>query len=282
MVRARGIPTVLNTDGQEWERGKWGKAARAYWRLCARSARFASTAVICDSLAMQQIYRSRFKVSSTLIPYCVRNNGITEPRVTSFPFDQPYFLAAGRVVPENQLSLIAEAHSSGDRKTRLVILGKLLNDPESIRLAHTVRASEGRVVLGGHLSSPAQFLSVVQNADLYIHGHTVGGINPGLVDAMSVGAHIAAFDTPFNREALGAQGHYWSTGDALTLMMNNDLEADQDLARAARIHARNRAEATFGAEEVADAYERLLIAVTQDADARRVALTTSWEGRLEQ
>jgi len=183
-------------------------------------------------------------------------------------------------VPENQLSLIAEAHSSSGHNKRLVILGKLGDDPESLRLRQIAAASQGRIVLGGHVSSPSQFLSVAQNADLYIHGHTVGGINPGLVDAMSVGAHIAAFDSPFNREALGAQGEYWSTGDDLARSMN-DLEPDQDLARDARVQARNRAESTFAAEEVADAYERLLLAVTRNPEARSVALTTSWEGRLE-
>jgi glycosyltransferase involved in cell wall biosynthesis len=272
MLRAQGIPTVLNTDGQEWERGKWGRAARAYWRLCARGARLSATAVICDSLTMQQIYLSRFKVTSTLIPYCVRNDGAAIPRLTSFPFDEPYFLAAGRVVPENQLSYIAQAHSSHSshsHQRRLVVLGKITEgEPESDRLVKIAGASGGRVLLGGHLSSPAHFLSVAQNADLYIHGHTVGGINPALVDAMSAGAHIAAYDTPFNREALGARGQYWSTGGALASLMNDlladqasqdgqDTQDSQDGVRDSRVHARSRAESTFGAEEVADAYESL-------------------------
>jgi len=125
--RATGQPVVLNVDGQEWLRDKWGPLARGVFRASARMARHCANALIADCAAMGDVYRDEFGAPTTVIPYCqpdlpwhpdpdaVRRHGL-EPG--------GYLLIAGRHNPENNLDRVAESISASRLDLPLVVLGQ--------------------------------------------------------------------------------------------------------------------------------------------------------------
>ena len=121
-------PVVLNTDGQEWIRGKWGKAARAVFRLSATVAGRTATALVSDSVEMRRIYLSDFKAGSTVIPSPLAPT--CRPRQTQRRlFDASawspgrYFVTAGRLIPENRADWIAKAYVAASVDQPLLVLG---------------------------------------------------------------------------------------------------------------------------------------------------------------
>jgi glycosyltransferase involved in cell wall biosynthesis len=130
----------------------------------------------------------------------------------------------------------------------------------------------------GHVADRGLFLSLLANARVYVHGHSVGGINPSLVEAMTVGARIAALDTPFNRETLFDGGEYFAAPDGhLTRLICQLATESASVAGERRHRVRIIAASRFDLKEVADAYERLLERVAGRGVWDSTAVGTSWQ-----
>lgn len=277
--RLTGQRTVLNTDGQEWLRGKWGRAGQAYFRNSARIARWSASALVADSVGMQDIYRGQFGADSTVIPYCwteidhdERLGALEDLGVEPYGYN----LIAGRLVPENNIQRVAQAFVDSGARTPLVVLGAANYDSPVVGDLRRLAESCPRLILGGHVGDRAAYATLVRLAGTYFHTHSVGGINPSLLEAMGCGARIVALETVFNREALGEAGEYFSDfGLELPALMRrldtSGLEPRlRDLARA-------RARSRFGLDEVCDAYEELLLGVARRPRKAKTALQTRWE-----
>src|SRR5207247_8340699 len=122
------------------------------------------------------------------------------------------------------------------------------------------------------------FRDLLADARGYIHGHSVGGMNPSLVEAMASGAAVVALDTTFNREVLGSGAFYFARDPASVRRVLQQL-ADTTPSELDhyREQLRTRAMERFDLVPVADAYEQLLAAAS---DARRGTMTrlaTRWE-----
>ncbi len=282
VCRALGQPVVLNTDGQEWLRGKWGRVARGVFLGSAHLARWGSGALVSDCRSMQAIYRERFGADSTVIPYCRPE---VEPADGSGALDaagveaRRYFVIAGRLTPENRIDAIAEAYVRTALDVPLLVLGAANYRSEvAANLARLEAEAPGKVLVGGHVDDRRAFTSLLANALGYVHGHTVGGINPVLVEAMACGARIAAVDTPFNREALAGCGDYFAIGlGDLGPVLQRIREEPAEDGEARRGAARARAREQFDLGDVADAYEQLLAAAAGRSAWKTARLVTRWE-----
>jgi glycosyltransferase involved in cell wall biosynthesis len=279
LLRRTGVPVVLNTDGQEWLRGKWGKAARSYFRWCARRAARAASALVSDCNAMRDLYADEFGADSTVIPYCW--NGVVDD--TGDDADAPmfatgsYFVTGGRMVPENNIDFIAEAYVETAHETPLVVVGEANYDSPVVRRLHELAAGDARIRPIGHVASRRGFRDLLANARAYLHGHSVGGMNPSLVEAMASRAAVVALDTPFNRETLGPSAICFRRDrddvqrvvQQLTDLTVPELERYRDALQ-------KRAFESFDLVSVADAYEQLFLAVSETG-CERATLTTSWQ-----
>lgn len=275
--RWSGRAVVLNTDGQEWERSKWGVAARRYFRWCARVASRCATGLVSDCQAMADVYRDDFGAPSTVIPYCVPAQPIaaaTDVCTRLGVAPGGYFVIAARWNPENNVDALAEAYGATDLTLPLLVLGAAnYRSPVATRL-ETLAARDSRVRIVGHVDDRDQFFALLGAARAYLHGHSVGGTNPSLVEAMHAGAFVCALDTPFNRETLGEAGRYCTVEDAgaaLRAVVALDAETDQHTRDAARLRAAER----FDVPSVVDAYERLLLAAAR-APRTPVTVPTRW------
>jgi len=278
-----GQRVVLNTDGQEWLRTKWGTAARRYFRFCARAAGRSANALIADCNAMRNIYLRTFGADSSVIPYCW--NSITNPTaagegtaLTRSLSPDGYFVTGGRLVPENNIHTIARSYIMTSHPMPLVVFGRAnYRSPVQDELFELAQR-DPRVRLLGHVESRGAFQSILRGARAYFHGHSVGGMNPSLVEAMGSGAFIAALDTQFNREVLGETGLYFAR-DAQSIraaicQLERQSPKERDGYRSA---ARERAMERFDLGAIADAYEELLLAVAESPRRTQIRITSNWE-----
>jgi glycosyltransferase involved in cell wall biosynthesis len=195
------IPVAINTDGIEWERGKWGKVARRVFREGAfASSKFADV-LIADSIEISRIWRDMFGVESEFIPYGA-------PLLEDTPSDRieelgltpnGFRLVVARMVPENNVDLSIDALLQTEGENVIVGTGKPGN-PLDRRLAELNR--KDRVRWLGHVADQDLLNQLWSHCGLYIHGHSVGGTNPSLLQAMGAGAPVVAIDTAYNREVI--------------------------------------------------------------------------------
>lgn len=202
LLRLRRIPTVVNVDGIEWHRDKWSRLGKAVFRLGARmTARFADELVF-DAEAIGDYWRRHFDRNGRFIPY----GGDPSPTLPLKDDLQPrgYVLLVARFVPENSVGefLAAAPRIIDETGLDVVLVGSAPDGDPLQEQAERLAAENPRVHLAGRISDDDRLFALWQHAAVYFHGHTVGGTNPALVQAMALGARIVARETVYNLEVL--------------------------------------------------------------------------------
>jgi glycosyltransferase involved in cell wall biosynthesis len=210
-LRASRTPFAVNTDGIEWERGKWGRLGRATFRAGAWMSARTADALICDSRAIGAIWKDVFGRDSIFIPYGAPVLGdVGRSHLEAIGLNEPYLLVVARLAPENNVELTLDAlELLADRAPRAVIVGSAnFDSPIEARLRKMEAA--GRLSWLGHLADQDLLAELWANSSVYVHGHSVGGTNPALLQALGAGAPTLVLDTPFNREVLPDSQHWFS------------------------------------------------------------------------
>ena len=206
IFRLRGIPTVVNVDGIEWHRAKWSRLGKTVFKVGAwLTARFA-TEIVVDAHAIGAYWNSRLGRNGTYIPY----GGDPLPACLPEPKFAPgsYVLVVARFVPENSIAAFLDAVPAITRQMDVVLVGSAPEGSPLWEQATEVSAASDRVHWLGHVADDQLLASLWHNSAVYFHGHSVGGTNPALVQAMAFGATIVARDTEFNREVLADTATY--------------------------------------------------------------------------
>lgn len=254
LLRARGIPTVVNVDGIEWEREKWGRMAKTVFLQGARTTARWGDSLVFDAHAIGRYWEKRFKRDGTFIPY-----GGESPRALPVPEGLEsggYVLAVARFVPENTINEFFDATEAISRDHPVVIVGSSGYGGELDDRARALSESNPRVTWMGHVRDDDLLLALWQHSGVYFHGHSVGGTNPALVQAMACGAPVVARDTVFNREVLTDDGGVFAAPDpvAIAEAVRNLMASPQERERLAQV-SRARAESTYSWDRVCAAYE---------------------------
>jgi glycosyltransferase involved in cell wall biosynthesis len=203
-LKAARVPFAVNTDGIEWERGKWSSLGKAVFRGGASmTARFADE-LIADSEAIASRWEELFGRGSTFIPYGAPILERAErDRLHSIQAaSKPYVLVVARLAPENNVELTLDAlELLGDSAPNAIVVGSANFDSP---IEHRLRALEDRGVVSwlGHVDDQKLLTELWANSAVYVHGHSVGGTNPALLQAMGAGAPTLALDTVYSREVV--------------------------------------------------------------------------------
>jgi glycosyltransferase involved in cell wall biosynthesis len=237
LLKARGIPTLVNVDGIEWEREKWGRLAKLVFRWGAKmTARWADELVF-DAREIGRRWSEGFDRDGVFIPY----GGEPAPEVLPVEpglTDRGYVLVVARFVPENTiLEFIAAAETIAANHDVVIVGSSGYGGEMDDRVAELARGNE-RVHWLGHVSDDRRLFALWQHAGAYFHGHSVGGTNPALVQAMMLGAPVVARDTVYNREVLDAAGVFvaprpGTIAEAVERVLN-DPGLQESLAEGAR------------------------------------------------
>lgn len=253
-----GKRVVINVDGLEWLRPKWGQLARRAFKLSARLARHTSHAVVTDATEMQHRYLDEFDARSVVIAYGAEIGRSENPEIVEAYGLEPerYLLTASRLVPDNNPDLIVEAFSRVNTDMPLAMAGGV--PYASPFVEQLQRSADHRVRFLGHIDDSLHIRELHCNAYAYIHGHEYGGTNPALLKALGYGNCVLALDTAFNREVLAGGYGILYQKDAADLCRRIQAILEDPERRASmsqRAPDRIREAYTWG--QITDQYEEL-------------------------
>ena len=217
------IKVVTNLDGVEWKRGKWGTLAKLIFRIGAFLNVKLADILISDCHEIKKIYVQKFKRDSLVIPYGAGiRNDLDVKRIQQFGLKpNNYFLLATRFIPDNNPLFIIKSYLKSNTERPLVVLGK--NYYKSKYEMEIKKCKDPRVLFIGHVSDRKLLYEFYKYSYCYIHGHSVGGTNPSLLEALANSCCVLALNTPFNKEVLhgGKFGLYFELRmDALVEKIN--------------------------------------------------------------
>lgn len=260
LLHARRLPVVLNVDGIERKRRKWGAVGRRYYLLAERLAARWADALVTDAAVISRYYRRMWRRSSTMIPY---GGDLQAPRGIATLAElglEPgrYLLYVSRFEPENNPDRVVAAYRTVPGELPLVLLGDAPYARQLRRRVCNLAARDPRVILAGaRYGEP--YRQLLFHAAAYIHATEVGGTHPALVEAMGAGRLVFYLDNAPNREVVGAAGVPFRFAQAPTLgeQLARYL-ADAETARTLGEAARSRVAERYRWDDVARAYEKLL------------------------
>lgn len=222
---------VVNIDGLEHRRDKWGKMARWYLKLSEKMAVKYADIIISDNKGIQDYVKEEYGKDSVLIAYggdhVIRN---IDPKFEQDVLDR-FSLTAGdyattvcRIEPENNCHNTLEAFSKTDKK--LIFIGNW-NRSEYGRELKERYSKFKNIIIQDPIYDIDILYALRKNAGLYIHGHSAGGTNPSLVEAMFFGRPILCYDVVYNRASTLEKAYYWANVEELVeLLQRNDLSGD--------------------------------------------------------
>jgi glycosyltransferase involved in cell wall biosynthesis len=259
LQRVKGQVNVINMDGIEWKRGKWGAVAKAWFWLNERIGCWAGNHLIADHPAIKAHLATRVREDKvTVIPY--GGNELQEADVaalSTFGLTPGGFsVVIARPEPENSFLEMVSAFSRKTRNHKLVVLGRF--EPEKNPYHRCVVAAAGNEVLFPGAIYESRIVAALRfYSAFYLHGHTVGGTNPSLVEAMGAGCAVIAHDNEFNRWVAGP-GAVFFKDEAHCASLFDSLLANDAVQAAMKAASRSRSSERFQWSRVLGAYETLL------------------------
>jgi glycosyltransferase involved in cell wall biosynthesis len=216
---------TTNMDGLEWKRSKYIKLVQKFLKYAERLAIVHSDYLISDSLGMQEYLTEKYSVSSTYIPYGA--NLFESPDESILPYFNvsrySYNMLIARLEPENSIETILDGVVlSGLNKLFLVIGKHNTKYGEYLKLKYSAYR---HIQFIGSIYDINTLNNLRYFSSMYFHGHTVGGTNPSLLEAMASGALICANDNIFNRAVLTNDSYYFeSIDDVASIILNEKLQ----------------------------------------------------------
>jgi glycosyltransferase involved in cell wall biosynthesis len=221
---------ITNMDGIEWKRSKYSKPVQQFLRLAERLAAKSSDYLVSDSLGIQTFLKKRYKKESTYIAYGA--DPFTSPNETIIKEyhveNENYNMIMARFEPENNLDMVLQGVAlNQEDKTPILVVGNHETNYGSY-LKNKFKSNENIKFIG-----PIYNLEHLNNlrfyAKFYFHGHSVGGTNPSLLEAMASKAFVLAHNNNFNRGVLKENAYYFSSPEEVkkllqTIKKNDNLQ----------------------------------------------------------
>jgi glycosyltransferase involved in cell wall biosynthesis len=209
---------VTNIDGIEWRRDKWQGLAKQFLRFSEKIAVRFSHEVIADNAAISDYVAQTYGVKSHVIAYG-GDHAITldEVAVSEYVLPENYAISVCRIEPENNVHMLLEAFSR--LKSHALVMVGNWNNSEYGRALRDQYADCDNLVLLDSIYDLGKLKSLRSRASLYVHGHSAGGTNPSLVEAMHFGKAILAFDCNYNRSTTEDKALFFKNSDELVRLM---------------------------------------------------------------
>lgn len=222
-IHKLGGRVYVNPDGHEWQRDKWSPLIRKYWKLSEELMVKHADLLICDSKNIETYVRntySKYKPDTTFIAYGAelslskladKDNKIINWYLKNGLEKKSYYLAVGRFVPENSFEIMIREFMASNSKRNFAIIttsnNKFLAELED-RLHFK---KDKRIKFVGTVYDSELLKKIRENAYAYLHGHTVGGTNPSLIEALGSTDLNLLIDVGFNQEVAEDTALYWGS-----------------------------------------------------------------------
>ena len=228
---------IVNIDGLEYRRAKWKGWVKKFLKFSEKCAvRFANV-IITDNKGIQDYVKQEYKKETTLIAYGGDHALIDLAQERETEILKQYGLEAGgysmsvcRIEPENNCHMTLEAFKNS--KERLVFIGNWYRNDYSRKLKEEY-SKYSNITLLNSIYDLDILYTLRKNTRYYIHGHSAGGTNPSLVEAMFFGRPILSFDVIYNRETTKNKAHYYTNADDLQQLIKQGVDNGKELKQIA-------------------------------------------------
>ncbi|MBD0278125.1 MAG: DUF1972 domain-containing protein [Flavisolibacter sp.] len=222
LLPGRAVITT-NMDGLEWKRSKYTGSVRRFLLYAEKLGVKYSDHLIADSVGIQDYLRNKYGQESTFIPYGAHlfndsNAGVLkEYNIEPYNYD----MLIARLEPENSIEVILDGVVQANTRRPFIVVGKY-ETAYGTYMKNKYSTNKNIRFVGG-IYEIEKLNNLRYFSNLYFHGHTVGGTNPSLLEAMASDSWICAHDNPFNRYILGEDGLYFTTsGDVAKHLVQAD------------------------------------------------------------
>jgi glycosyltransferase involved in cell wall biosynthesis len=224
----KGSIITTNMDGLEWKRTKYTSKVRAFILWAEGLGVKFSDYLISDSIGIQEYLKNKYGKDSIFIPYGAeifdspKEAILDEYNLSSFSYD----LLIARLEPENSIEIILDGvHNAAINRPFLVVGNHNTKYGEYLKSKYKANS---RIRFIGGIYNINALNNIRYFSNLYFHGHTVGGTNPSLLEAMASNSLICANDNPFNRYILQHDALYFNTSSEVTFHLENVLKNKPD------------------------------------------------------
>lgn len=273
-IHKLGGKVYLNPDGHEWKRAKWSAPVRKYWKESEKMMVKHADLVICDSVNIEKYIHESYdapgkKINTTYIAYGaeVKPSRLSDddPIYTTWMGKHDlksgnYYMICCRAVPENNFETIIREFMNSNTKRDLAVITtenpKMLAALEQ-KLHYSI---DKRIKFVGTVYDSELLVKIRENAYGYIHGHSVGGTNPTLLEALGSTKLNLLYDVGFNREVADDSALYWKleNGSLARLIEEVDDMPYDKVEKYGKL-AKNRVEDNYSWQHICNLYSELMI-----------------------
>lgn len=255
-----GKKIITNTDGIESRRTKWSWFKRIFIKITEYFAVKYSTHLIADSKEITkyllETYTNLDKSKISTIEYgAYINEAFNQNILDKYNLTKDnYYLVVSRLEPENNIKMIIDGYKMSQSSKSLIIVGNFISN--DYKTAISINESEKIRFLGG-IYDPEELAVIRYSAFAYIHGHSVGGTNPSLLEALGSSNICICHDNPFNREVTDSTQLYFSQPIDLKNRIEYLEQLSGDAISMLQIKAKERIENYYTWDNIADKYSML-------------------------
>lgn len=276
-IHKLGGTVYLNPDGHEWMRAKWSTIIRKYWKISEQMMVKYCDLAICDSVNIEKYIHECYdgkgikgrNPKTTFIAYGAdlslseltddneklkswyKEKGLTK---------KDYYLVVGRFVPENSFEVMIREFMNSKSKKDLAIITNV-NDKFLNELEENLRFKDDkRIKFVGTVYDQELLKKIRENAYAYFHGHTVGGTNPSLIEALGSTDLNLLVDVGFNKEVAEDCALYWNRqpGSLAKLIDKADQMSTDEIAEMGR-RAKIRVAEEYTWDKICKQYEDVFV-----------------------
>lgn len=269
-IHKLGGKIFLNPDGHEWMRAKWSAPVRKYWKYSEKVMVNGSDLIVCDSKNIQKYIQETYNVNNTtFIAYGAdltlsKLSDDDEKLVNWYKVKglkkKEYYLVVGRFVPENSFEVMIREFMKSDSKRDFAIITNA-NDKFLKQLEEKLHfKNDKRIKFVGTVYDQELLKKIRENAYAYFHGHTVGGTNPSLIEALGSTNLNLLVDVGFNREVAEDCALYWSRDDGNLASLINKVDLmDEEESIEMGNKAKDRVAKEYTWEKICKEYENIFV-----------------------
>lgn len=262
----------VNPDGHEWKRAKWNWLIKKYWKLSERLMVKYADLLICDSINIEKYIQEDYKKYNPRTTYISYGAEIKEAEdeetlnklnnwYNKFEIkEKEYYLIVGRFVPENNYELMIKGFMASNTKKDLVIITNVeKNKFYKKLLKETNFDKDKRIKFVGTVYDQSLLYLIRKKAYAYIHGHSVGGTNPSLLEALATTELNLLYDVEFNKEIGMEATYYWDNSEnSLQSLIDYTDNLDDKIIKEKKTQSMNIILNKFSWEMIRANYESLM------------------------
>lgn len=253
---------ILNFGGLDWKRDKWSAKARFVIKMCEKLLVKNSSIIVSDNGKIRDYITEEYGRESELIAYGGNQAcplAITDDLREKYPFlNDKYAFEVARIQSDNNIEMLMKAFIKA-QKMPLVLVGNWKSTEWGRKMKAKYENEKDLILLDAIYDK--SILDVLRsNCYLYVHGHSAGGTNPSLCEAMYLGLPIFAFSNGYNENTTNHQARYFKDEDELCSLIKTIKKEELDNMRPLM---KQYADAHYIWEYIAKEYEKLFVSIAK-------------------